>query len=297
MKKGVTAFIVAVTLIISIAGCNGASVSTPIAPSSSVTPSSSDFTPLTAADAIKILMALIDSDIVRFHYISGLDPTDGDGSIPSYIIYNSEGYFLTDHRLYKNIVDIKTATEAVFTKEFAEKELYPSAFKETTPTYIERNGRLYFSGMTRSNVPSIVPSTLTIENQTADTLNLQVYRYFVHDNSAQIYPLSLKKENGKWLLNSSINTDYLTPISGSVDDMIATGKVTGIVRVADENSVLNVKSSPSTTAEIIATLKKGEQVTITEITGRVNISPWLKIKTSDGKEGYVNEWNVNWRWR
>ncbi|MDQ8733016.1 SH3 domain-containing protein [Paenibacillus sp. LHD-38] len=55
-------------------------------------------------------------------------------------------------------------------------------------------------------------------------------------------------------------------------------------QAGEVQSSVNMRTSPSTSASIIRSLKKGEQVTIIE---KVN-SYWYKVKDSSGKTGYIS---------
>lgn len=155
---------------------------------------------LTVEEAKTIVSELITAGekIERDIYASGLDYAVND-----YIELGvGVSYYAVTDSDYQSIADIKAATEAVYTKSFAETNFY-DAFEGVTPRYVEQNGKLYvLPGGIGSGSRDWKMDTLTIKVQSGNMvwieMNLEDYGSIV---TKQIL---LKKENGKYLLESSV---------------------------------------------------------------------------------------------
>ena len=69
----------------------------------------------------------------------------------------------------------------------------------------------------------------------------------------------------------------------NVDVQVAGLSIGASLRVATEESNLNIRQEPSTDAAIVGKAAKGESVTLVEQTN----DDWWKVKTADGEEGYA----------
>lgn len=67
-------------------------------------------------------------------------------------------------------------------------------------------------------------------------------------------------------------------------DVQVSGLASGsLLKVATEDSNLNIRQEPSTDAAVVGKAAKGETVTLVEQTSE----DWWKVKTADGEEGYA----------
>ncbi len=85
-----------------------------------------------------------------------------------------------------------------------------------------------------------------------------------------------------WDALGAIDTTY------SASDINVDVQVSGLqpgtaLTIATEDSNLNIRQEPATTAAIVGKAAKGETVTLVEQTS----DDWWKIKTVDGEEGYA----------
>lgn len=69
----------------------------------------------------------------------------------------------------------------------------------------------------------------------------------------------------------------------NVDVQVSGLQAGAALTVATEDSNLNIRQEPATTAAIVGKAAKGETVTLVEQTS----ADWWKIKTVDGEEGYA----------
>lgn len=69
----------------------------------------------------------------------------------------------------------------------------------------------------------------------------------------------------------------------NVDVQVAGLASGAALKVATEDSNLNIRQEPSTEAAIVGKAAKGESVTLVEQTS----DDWWKIRTADGEEGYA----------
>ena len=103
---------------------------------------------------------------------------------------------------YKSINDIQVAFEAVFTKSYAEEQ-YMYMFSDDFPKYIERNGKLYVAAYgTGGHGLDWKIDTLTIKTQSPDSALIEMDAEDYMDGTIGKVSLEIRKENGKWLLDS-----------------------------------------------------------------------------------------------
>lgn len=124
-------------------------------------------------------------------------------------------------------------------------------------------------------------SSVVSAAQSAGISNLQVTEQdgilYISGNA----PTSAAKD-AVWNALGTIDTTY------SASDINLDVQVEGLtsganLTVATEDSNLNVRQEPSTDAEVVGKVAKGELVTLVEQTN----TEWWKVRTSAGVEGYA----------
>jgi hypothetical protein len=162
---------------------------------------------LTAADLKKLLSVQIPKgfDIYVIFEGGGLDAKT-TGALSS---SGTDKYFFpVSSDKYSSIAQIKSTTEELFTKEFAEKEFYISGFtgeNGNQPRYKEQNGTLYVN----TDIGGLgwgiewLTDTLTIKSQSATEIVVEMDTK-LFDNPSDKKQLTLKSQNGKWLIDSSL---------------------------------------------------------------------------------------------
>ena len=117
--------------------------------------------------------------------------------------------------------------------------------------------------------------------QSAGVSNLKVTEQdgilYVSGNAA-----STSAKDAVWNALGAIDSTY------SASDINVDVQVSGLasgaaLRVATEDSNLNIRQEPSTEAAIVGKAAKGESVTLVEQTS----DDWWKVRTADGEEGYA----------
>lgn len=130
----------------------------------------------------------------------------------------NEDYHLVVSDKFKSISDIRAYTESVFTKEFAQEYFYQEAFDGNPPKFIEKDNKLYADlyiwGM-GNDLKEYNLDELEILSQTDNEIVVAIeyiYGYYDDDgipfDEKEMFNICLKKENDKWLLNSSLIYGY-----------------------------------------------------------------------------------------
>lgn len=93
---------------------------------------------------------------------------------------------------------------------------------------------------------------------------------------------STAQKDAVWNALGAIDSTY------SASDVNLNIQISGLtsgtaLTVATEQSNLNLRNLPSTDAEVIGKVAKGDTVTLIEQSS----DDWWKVRTSDGKEGYA----------
>ncbi len=159
--------------------------------------------PLTLDEAKEKLKVLMDKgwEVLYYYSNEGL-PVDYDAEAK---IVDDEKYYPVKSTEFKSIKDIKTATEQVFTHEFARKTFYQYAFdddSEHPPLYKEIDGMLYESTPGgRGYALELLLDTMVIKRQTVGSLFLQMDTKVFDEPYGKIV-IILKNINDNWLLDS-----------------------------------------------------------------------------------------------
>ena len=182
---------------------------------------------------------------IEGEYIGYMDPTDDT------VVIDGNKYFC--HSKYKSIADLKAATEAAYTKAYAEQAFY-GFFSAEPPHYIDLNGKLYrlnWGGWGGRGPTDI--SSISITGQTSDTITFtaitepEVSGAFKHLNDFR-----LKKVDGSWRLDCSIQGE------GGVELAV-------YATVIPEDG-LHLRSGPSTSSESLCILAQGSVVEVYDTT-------------------------------
>ncbi|UJF28689.1 SH3 domain-containing protein [Kaistella sp. 97-N-M2] len=117
--------------------------------------------------------------------------------------------------------------------------------------------------------------------QSAGVSNLQVTEQdgilYVSGNAA-----STSAKDAVWNALGAIDSTY-SASDINVDVQVAGLSSGASLKVATEDSNLNIRQEPSTDAAIVGKAAKGDSVSLVEQTS----DDWWKVRTSDGKEGYA----------
>lgn len=117
--------------------------------------------------------------------------------------------------------------------------------------------------------------------QSAGVSNLQVIEQdgilYVSGNAA-----STSAKDAVWNALGAIDSNY-SASDINVDVQVAGLSSGASLKVATEDSNLNIRQEPSTDAAIVGKAAKGDSVSLVEQTS----DDWWKVRTSDGKEGYA----------
>ncbi len=117
--------------------------------------------------------------------------------------------------------------------------------------------------------------------QSAGVSNLQVTEQdgilYVSGNAA-----STSAKDAVWNALGAIDSTY-SASDINVDVQVAGLSSGASLKVATEDSNLNIRQEPSTDAAIVSKAAKGDSVSLVEQTS----DDWWKVRTSDGKEGYA----------
>lgn len=93
---------------------------------------------------------------------------------------------------------------------------------------------------------------------------------------------STAAKDAVWNALGAIDSTY-SASDINVDVQVAGLASGAALKVATEDSNLNIRQEPSTDAAIVGKAAKGESVTLVEQTS----DDWWKIRTADGEEGYA----------
>jgi len=149
-------------------------------------------------------------------------------------------------------------------------------------------GVVIYAGDTFYNRASMSEYFADLVNQVNERIYSRYVNEFLQDNGIKynqnqfdalvcfVYNLGVYS-----LQNSGLNSALLNCYEPSENDQV--DNTTATVRV---DGYLNVRSGPGTNYSIIGTLNNGEKVTILDPAKQNGV--WLKIKTSEGLEGYCS---------
>ena len=154
---------------------------------------------LTVSDATAFIQGLIKSgQKLEMDILVGFDLPYSEND---YLDMRQIRYYAVSDPDYQNIADIKSATESVYTKAYAENHLY-QIFEGDSPKYIEQNGKLYVNPLGIGGGTTWHIDTLTILFQSPNMALLELDA----ESYGEVMPetIMIKKVNGKWLLDSKV---------------------------------------------------------------------------------------------
>lgn len=171
-KRKFTLFAIAVSILL-LAGCG----STENVSSSDLSSSSDESS--SAINLTEIMPELMERELEIENIYNGIG-LDGDLSKSNPPDENGHQFVPVKSDKYKTILDIKNATESVFTENYAESELYEYAFEAEYRRYKEENNQLFVDmGIGGAVNCKWEPSTMKIleENGTTYVIEMNYINY------------------------------------------------------------------------------------------------------------------------
>lgn len=176
-----------------------------------------EFTPLSFKEVRSVLTDLLEKRdyVSQVLFGSGVQRKETDSDVTVYNCRGASRSIVTDPN-YQNIDDVRAKVESVYTKATANdlyqtkkygdgynEYIYFGGFAKTVfeCMYTEEDGKLYFyDSFYKPYSISYDYDGMNIEEQTANTIKLSIDIVFTESFDTEKADITLKKENGKWLI-------------------------------------------------------------------------------------------------